>query len=475
MDKEIHVVCLPKKVKREEVEKALNDARIQYLYVIEEEMDENYNNYKIYFENKVNQNFLVQKIKNLKLINHPNDKMDIFYYNYEEQCLEIPKPFAFSEIRYKRKYDYLVNQDYVLSPNSNFLLYTNKQFLEKQRNMFSFFIKQIGTNLMTGKSIMSVSLPIFIFDTRSLLEMFVCQNAYCVRLLERGGMMHNPVERLKYSTAYAISKLHLCVTQEKPFNPILGETFQCKIENSFFYVEQTSHHPPRSNFYVVGKNYKLYGYNEPEASLNINSCDISAKGRTIIEYPDGTRHFFGNSKILLGGTVMGDRTLDFTGSFQVVDQKNKLIAHVDINPDERGFIGNFVSNKNTFPDYCKGIITEMSNATYDKEKGLYIIKDKNKKLSSFEGEFSGSIEFDGKVLWELKDNNFPKMFRQKIILPSDSCFREDLYFLIQGKEDQAGIYKNIMEEKQRKDRKLREDFVKNGGKVKKITLKRVGK
>lgn len=37
----------------------------------------------------------------------------------------------------------------------------------------------------------------------------------------------------------------------KPFNPILGETFQCKIGNTKMYVEQTSHHPPIYNFLVL--------------------------------------------------------------------------------------------------------------------------------------------------------------------------------------------------------------------------------
>ena len=60
----------------------------------------------------------------------------------------------------------------------------------------------------------------------------------------------DPIEKLKFSTAFAITKFHLSGAQLKPFNPILGETFQCKIADSMFYLEQTSHHPPISNFYV---------------------------------------------------------------------------------------------------------------------------------------------------------------------------------------------------------------------------------
>ena len=50
--------------------------------------------------------------------------------------------------------------------------------------------------------------------------------------------------------SYAISSLHCSTTMFKPFNPILGETFQCKVNNSMFYIEQTSHHPPIYHYLV---------------------------------------------------------------------------------------------------------------------------------------------------------------------------------------------------------------------------------
>jgi hypothetical protein len=79
---------------------------------------------------------------------------------------------------------------------------------------------------------------------------FAWQNAYACDLLEAAGKCKSPLEKIKYTTAFALSKFHLSGTQLKPFNPILGETFQCKIRDSMFYMEQTCHHPPILNFYV---------------------------------------------------------------------------------------------------------------------------------------------------------------------------------------------------------------------------------
>lgn len=55
----------------------------------------------------------------------------------------------------------------------------------------------------------------------------------------------------------------------------------------------------------------------------------------------------------LAGTMMGSRSLKFRGQLLVVDQKNDLIADIQLDPDERGFFKKIVSKKETYPDYFK--------------------------------------------------------------------------------------------------------------------------
>jgi hypothetical protein len=153
-------------------------------------------------------------------------------------------------IEYAIEYDKLLYTEYDRRFGSDGLIFTNNAIIEKQRAVAGYMIKNIGINLIKGKSIMNVSLPINIFDTRSILELYAWQNAYASILLEKGGLAIDKVEKLKWSTAFAVTRFHLSGAQFKPFNPILGETFQCKINDSMFYFEQTCHHPPILNFYV---------------------------------------------------------------------------------------------------------------------------------------------------------------------------------------------------------------------------------
>ena len=105
-----------------------------------------------------------------------------------------------------------------------------------------------------------------------------------------------------------------------------------------------------------------------------------------------------------------------------------------------------------------GILTE---AVSEGENIFYIVGiGINLNQKGFEGELSQNIDFDSKTIWEYNENNFPKLYRQNSILKSDSCFREDLFFLIQDNEDLAGRYKHVLEERQRRDRKLRAEYKK---------------
>jgi hypothetical protein len=61
--------------------------------------------------------------------------------------------------------------EYEKKLGSDGLVFKNLNVIEKQRSVAGYLIKNIGLNLIKGKSIMHVSLPINIFDERSLLEL----------------------------------------------------------------------------------------------------------------------------------------------------------------------------------------------------------------------------------------------------------------------------------------------------------------
>lgn len=87
------------------------------------------------------------------------------------QSALIPKPTPNEIIKYDIKYDQLLMIDYKRELGADGLYFTNNETIEKQRSVAGYLIKSIGLNIIKGKSIMNVSLPINIFDTRTILEL----------------------------------------------------------------------------------------------------------------------------------------------------------------------------------------------------------------------------------------------------------------------------------------------------------------
>lgn len=50
----------------------------------------------------------------------------------------------------------------------------------------------------------------------------------------------------------------LMADMDKPFNPVIGETFQADIAGYHYSAEQTSHHPPQTSYFLEGKGIKVY-------------------------------------------------------------------------------------------------------------------------------------------------------------------------------------------------------------------------
>ncbi len=250
----------------------------------------------------------------------------------------------------------------------------------------------------------------------------------------------------------------MAVAQLKPFNPILGETFQANIEDSNFYVEQTSHHPPIFHFLFIGNNYRVHGYNESEVSSGANSLKAKYKGRYTIELKNGLKHTVYFPEFKLTGLLFGNRTIKYYGNLTVVDEENDLIANIQMDPDERGFIKKLFTKKKKSGDYFKGIITHISkNAKFNCKEKSYSILDINKfPVCSIEGEYSSHIKFDEIILWDIDQIKHPDLKRMNYTLRSDSTFREDIIWLKKGNEDMAQKSKIQLEEIQRGDKKLRE-------------------
>jgi hypothetical protein len=123
---------------------------------------------------------------------------------------------------------------------------------------------------MEGKGIVAISLPVRIFEKRSTIERITDLWSTGPIYLKKAALESNPVERMKFVIAFMISGMHTVAPQRKPFNPIIGETYEGYWpDGSKLYVEHISHHPPISSFLVesVDGSYNFEGSYEYTAKV----------------------------------------------------------------------------------------------------------------------------------------------------------------------------------------------------------------
>ena len=121
--------------------------------------------------------------------------------------------------------------------------------------------------------------------------------------------------------------MQVCTGQLKPFNPILGETLQSTMpDGSKVYCEHISHHPPITAYTLedVDGDYVFWGTSEFTASLGANSMKAGQEGDNFLKFKDGQKIRTRAPHYTLGGTVMGDRTINADGFFYMDDEKNDI-------------------------------------------------------------------------------------------------------------------------------------------------------
>jgi len=282
----------------------------------------------------------------------------------EESDLLSEENEQLTEIKFLVNYKDLIDTSYERNLKEKGLIFNDKQIIAKQSQAISFLIRKIGSNLLKGQSIMSISLPVNIFDGRTLLQVLAYEMSLAPYYLTKAFYSESSLTRLKWVTTFLISQLHLSTMQTKPFSPTIGETFQCTIGDLNIYIEQTLHKPLSYNFYMICKIYKIYGYLQCDASTGANSIKANKIGKFIVEFQDGHKFRLYYPQIEVNGTTMGKRLFNFKHIALVCDEKNNLVSYIQFNPDAKGMFMSLFSSAKTLPDTFKYFFILINKRKY---------------------------------------------------------------------------------------------------------------
>jgi len=356
------------------------------------------------------------------------------------------------------KYAVYTEMGYEVDPKQG-LFYKDSDTISKQRKVVFHLLKSMGSNLLRGKSLMNVSLPVTIFDTISLLQRSAESFTYSPYFAEKMYEAVDPVEKMKWAVAFYVAGLHLGLSQKKPFNPIWGETYQGTIGKANVYCEQTSHHPPISQIYIDDEHYTIDAKHQFTLSTYPNSATFKCIGFRRITLKDAqkTTYMIEYPYAECKGFMFGTRVFYYRGNIKIKDKTNKLYAQLRLNAGEKSFAEGLFKKQDTRNDFFKGLITKNKALLKDMTRKAFYSKD---MISYIEGNWIDYVMIDGEKYWEMGSAKPLPVVPSPNPLPSDSCFRTDLQALITGNEAESQKQKEILEEIQRNDRKLREQHSK---------------
>uniref|UniRef100_A0A673ARK5 Oxysterol-binding protein n=1 Tax=Sphaeramia orbicularis TaxID=375764 RepID=A0A673ARK5_9TELE len=151
-----------------------------------------------------------------------------------------------------------------------------------------------------GKDLSRVSMPVALNEPLCLLQR-VSEELEYSELLDIANCTDDPYERMVYVAAFSISGYAWASWRYryKPFNPVLGETYESHREDrGFHYIsEQVSHHPPVSACHAESENFTFWQDQRWKNKFWGKSVEIISSGLVNVTLPKYGDHYEWNKAV----------------------------------------------------------------------------------------------------------------------------------------------------------------------------------
>ncbi|XP_039100976.1 oxysterol-binding protein 1 [Hyaena hyaena] len=324
-----------------------------------------------------------------------------------------------------------------------------------------------------GKELSKIPMPVNFNEPLSMLQRLTEDLEYH-ELLDRAAKCENSLEQLCYVAAFTVSSYSTTVFRtSKPFNPLLGETFELdRLEENGYrsLCEQVSHHPPAAAHHSESKNgWTLRQEIKITSKFRGKYLSIMPLGSIhCIFHATGHHYTWKKVTTTVHNIIVGKLWIDQSGEIDIVNHKTGDKCNLKFVP--YSYFSRDVARKVT------GEVTDPSGRVHFALLGTWDEKMDCFKVQPVVGENGGDARQRGHeaeesrvMLW--KRNPLPKnaenmYYFSELALtlnawesgtaPTDSRLRPDQRLMENGRWDEANAEKQRLEEKQRLSRKKRE-------------------
>ncbi|KAK8490425.1 hypothetical protein V6N13_076440 [Hibiscus sabdariffa] len=325
---------------------------------------------------------------------------------------------------------------------------------EEQESYWKMMHKYIGSDVTS-----MVTLPVLIFEPMTMLQKMAELMEYSY-LLDHADECEDPYLRLVYASSWAISVYYAYQRTWKPFNPIIGETYEMVNHGGITFIsEQVSHHPPMSAGHAENEHFTYDVTSKLKTKFLGNSLDVYPVGRTRVSLKrDGVVLDLVPPPTKVNNLIFGRTWVDSPGEMIMTNLTtgDKVVLYFQT-------CGWFGAGRYEVDGY-------VYNAA--EEPKILMTGKWNESMSyqpcDMEGEPLQGTEL--KEVWRVADTLENDKFQftyfahkinsfdtsPKKLLASDSRLRPDRFALEKGDLSKAGAEKSRLEERQRAEKRTRD-------------------
>uniref|UniRef100_A0A7S0RQA2 Oxysterol-binding protein n=1 Tax=Chlamydomonas leiostraca TaxID=1034604 RepID=A0A7S0RQA2_9CHLO len=303
-----------------------------------------------------------------------------------------------------------------------------------------------------------LSVPVWIMEPFTILQKAAEIMEY-TELLDKADQCSDPHERFAFLAAYCVSPFGAAERAWKPFNPILGETFELEIGNGVRYLaEQVSHHPPVCAAHAENAHFMYDLVSAPTTKFLGNSLEVYPYGRTRITLrKSGEVYTLVPPNAMVHNIVIGRTWVDAFGPMNINCAATGAKCVLEFTP-----CGWFSYGRYEFTGY----VTDKDGKKHIKLTGKW-----NEYCDMVKCDAEGNVPADATPtrLWTCNEKpkndyysftNFAHKLNSsdgiRVPLPSDSRRRPDRAALAAGETSAAGSEKYRLEEMQRAEKRERD-------------------
>uniref|UniRef100_A0AAR2KZF3 Oxysterol-binding protein n=1 Tax=Pygocentrus nattereri TaxID=42514 RepID=A0AAR2KZF3_PYGNA len=325
-----------------------------------------------------------------------------------------------------------------------------------------------------GKELSKIPMPVNFNEPLSMLQRLTEDLEYS-ELLDRAARCVCTLEQMCLVAAFSVSSYSTTVHRiGKPFNPLLGETYELdRLEESGYrsICEQVSHHPPAAAHHVMSqRGWTLWQEITIDSKFRGKYISIMPLGHIhLLFHSSGNHYVWSKVTSTVHNIIVGKLWIDHSGDIEIVNRRTKDTCHLKFSPysyfsrDVPRKVTGVVADSDGLAHYI------LSGSWDDKMESAKIVESSRGCVGSEVKQKTVYQTLPPKLLWKkypLPENAENMHYFSSLALtlnepeegvaPTDSRLRPDQRLMEAGLWDEANVHKQRLEERQRLERKRRE-------------------